>query len=152
MPLTYRSTKTWPHAVGLSCAFRQWRAESHCRFMHGYALSVRVEFEADQLDERNWVVDFGGLKTFKAWLEATFDHKTLVAADDPDLEWFTLGASTGVIDLLVVPATGCEAFARLILERAEAWLAEHDTSGRCRVARVELREHDGNGAIVERTK
>ncbi|SVB70610.1 uncharacterized protein METZ01_LOCUS223464, partial [marine metagenome] len=26
----YQSTKTYGNEVGLSCCFRQWRADSHC--------------------------------------------------------------------------------------------------------------------------
>jgi len=79
----YLSTKTFGHELGLSAAFRQWKADSHCRFLHGYALAVKFTFAAEELDVRNWVVDFGGLKGLKQILEDTFDHKTLVASDDP---------------------------------------------------------------------
>ena len=34
----YRSTKTYGNERGLSCAFRQWRADSHCNLIHGYSL------------------------------------------------------------------------------------------------------------------
>ena len=51
----YNSTKTYGHDVGLSCSFRQWRAQSHCSKVHGYALSVKFTFAAEKLDERNWV-------------------------------------------------------------------------------------------------
>ena len=44
--MNYVSTKTYGHEVGLSCAFRQHKADSHCAKLHGYALSVKVEFEA----------------------------------------------------------------------------------------------------------
>ena len=41
----WRSTKTYGHEEGLSCCFRQWRAtHSHCRLLHGYALSFRLTF------------------------------------------------------------------------------------------------------------
>ena len=56
----FRSTKTYGHEMGFSCAFRQHRADSHCRLVHGYALAFHFEFEATELDVRNWVVDFGG--------------------------------------------------------------------------------------------
>lgn len=148
--LVYRSTKRYPHSAGLSCAFRQWRAASHCQHLHGYALAVRVEFEATRLDGRNWVVDFGGLKTFKAWLERTFDHKTLVATDDPEIDWFREGHKRGILDLLEVPATGCERFAEMIFKEAELWLFQQDLADRCRVALVEVSEHEGNSAIVTR--
>ena len=55
----FKSTKTYGHDLGFSAAFRQWRADSHCKYIHGYALAFRFEFEADELDVRNWVVDFG---------------------------------------------------------------------------------------------
>ena len=76
--MTYKSTKTYGHELGLSCCFRQWRAESHCRLLHGYALSIRLVFEAEELDVRNWVVDFGSLKSLKQMFVDTFDHKLLV--------------------------------------------------------------------------
>ena len=55
----YYSLKKYGHERGLSAAFRQWRADSHCKFLHGYSLEFEFEFGADELDEKNWVVDFG---------------------------------------------------------------------------------------------
>ena len=143
----YTSTKTYGHELGLSCAFRQWRAESHCRLLHGYALAVRFEFEADELDVRNWVVDFGSLKSLKGWLEGTFDHTLLVAKDDPyGYELMQLG-SYGIAKVVEVEATGCEAFAKLIFECAEVWLKDNGYTPRCRLRSVEVREHGANSAI-----
>jgi len=152
--MAYRSTKTWGHDVGLSACFRQWRAESHCRLLHGYALAVRLEFEADELDERNWVVDFGGLKGFKKWLEDRFDHVLLVAEDDPERDAFELLAYRGVAKLAIVPATGCEAFAKMIFDAAAAWLQTQSSyCSRVRVVSAEVKEHGANSAIYmgERT-
>jgi len=144
---TFRSTKTFGHELGLSAAFRQWRADSHCRFVHGYALSVKVTFEADELDVRNWVVDFGSLKSYKDMLERTFDHKLLVAEDDPLREFFKRGEQEGAWEMVLVPATGCEAFARMLYEYTELWLRDNGYSPRCRVVKVEVREHGANSAI-----
>lgn len=148
--VVFRSTKTYGHNAGLSAAFRQWRAESHCRLIHGYALSVRFEFEAADLDARNWVVDFGSLKSLKGMLETTFDHKTLVASDDPEIEWFREGHRRGILDMVEVPATGCEKFAEMIFEATECWLRDNGYAPRCRVALVEVSEHEGNSAIFTR--
>lgn len=145
----YISTKTYGHERGLSCSFRQWRADSHCRFIHGYAIGVRMMFEATELDARNWVVDFGSLKSFKGWLEDTFDHKTLVAEDDPFLAEFQRLHSLGVIQIVVVPATGCEAFAKMIGGALDVWLGDNGYTPRVRVRSVEVFEHSGNSAIVE---
>ncbi len=48
----YISTKTYKQ-IG-PVAYRQWRADSHCNLIHGYALSFHFEFECDTLDARNW--------------------------------------------------------------------------------------------------
>lgn len=144
--MTFQSTKTYNHAIGLSAAFRQWRADSHCKFIHGYALAVKFTFEAAELDRRNWVVDFGSLKSLKGWLEDTFDHKLLVAEDDPHIDYFR--AMDGVLwQLRVVPATGCEKFAELIYGATEVWLKDNGYAPRVRLVSVEIREHGANSAI-----
>lgn len=143
----YRSTKTFGHDLGISAAFRQWRADSHCAQLHGYALSFRVEFEADELDERQWVVNFGALKPLRALIEQTFDHKTVIAADDPERPWFEQAQARGIVDLVVLPAVGCEKFAETVFGMAERWLKEQGLAPRCRVVSVEAREHGANSAI-----
>ena len=144
-----RSTKTYGHEVGLSACFRQHRAHSHCRFLHGYALAVRFEFEAVgcELDACGWVVDFGGLKSLKGRLEDTFDHKLLVAEDDPALATLQQLDKLGLAQVVIVEATGCEAFARLIYETTEVWLKDAGFAPRVRLVSVEVREHGANSAI-----
>ncbi len=142
----HHSFKRYGHEVGLSCAFRQWRAHSHCRFVHGYALAFDFEFEADELDQTNWVVDFGGMKSLKQILEDTFDHKTVVAEDDPELEWFQEAAKRGILELVVLPAGGCEKFAQYVFEVAEQWLKDAGFAPRCRLTRVKVSEHGANAA------
>lgn len=141
--LIYKSTKTFEHAF--PCCFRQWRAQSHCRFLHGYALTVRLTFEGELADD--WVVDFGGFKGFKGWLESKFDHKTLVAEDDPSLTTFCELAIAGIIDVTWVKATGCERFAQMILEAGAAYTKDK-FGERVQLVEVEVREHEANSAIV----
>ena len=145
----FKSTKTYGASLGLSSAFRQWRAESHCRLVHGYALEVKFVFGADELDVRNWVVDFGSLKSLKGMLEDTFDHTLLVAQDDPELKAFVMLGELKVARVVIVPDTGCEAFAKLIYECAEQWLADNGYAPRCSLLSVEVREHGANSAIYE---
>ena len=84
--MTYYSTKTYGHNIGLSAVFRQPHADhSHCRFLHGYSLAFKFTFGCSSLDHRNWAVDFGGLKPLKNWLEDTFDHKTVIDINDLSL-------------------------------------------------------------------
>jgi 6-pyruvoyltetrahydropterin/6-carboxytetrahydropterin synthase len=145
--MTYRSTKTYGHELGLSACFRQWRADSHCRLLHGYALAFTFTFEADELDLRNWVVDFGSLKSLKGFLEDHFDHKMLVAEDDPALEEFERLSRLGLASIRILPAVGCEAFAEYIGEVADLWLYDNGYKPRVRLVSCECREHGANSAI-----
>lgn len=148
----YSSTKTYGHEIGLSACFRQWRAESHCRLLHGYALAIKFVFQARQLDHRNWVVDFGSLKGLKAMLEDTFDHTMLVAQDDPKRDDLWALNKIGVARVVIVPATGCEAFAQMIHECTEQWLKDNAYSPRVTLYSVEVCEHGANSAIYTKDR
>ena len=144
--MSFISTKTYNHSIGLSCAFRQWRAKhSHCKYLHGYALSVRLNFKGT-LNDRNWVYDFGDLKFVKEFLQNTFDHKTVVAEDDPELETFKELEEKGLIQLVVIPHVGCEKFAEYICKQL-ATTIEVNSNERVKLMSVEVREHSGNSAI-----
>ena len=150
----FQSTKLFD---GFSCVFRQWKAEgTHCRFLHGYGISFRVWFEGE-LDERNWVWDFGGMKRAKTeidgmspkmWMDYMFDHTVLTATDDPHLESFRKLNEEGIIQLREIPATGAEQFAKFIFDKLNKFV-HLETKGRVRVAKVEFMEHNKNTAIYE---
>ena len=146
--MAYYSTKTYGHERGLSCCFRQWRANSHCNMMHGYALAFSFKFEAATLDHNNWVVDFGGLKWLKAWLENQFDHTTLVAQDDPEMETFRMLHDKKLIDMRVIPGVGCEKTAEYVFDHVASQI-DSLYAGRVKLISVEVREHPGNSAIIE---
>lgn len=141
----YQSGKTYGHNLGFSCAFRQAKAKSHCRFIHGYALSFKFIFESATLDDNGWVIDFGALKSLKQKLEETFDHKTIIASDDPDIVYFTAGHKMGVLDLVVLPAVGCEKFAEYVYNKAAMWLLDNQYSN-VRLTSVTVAEHGANHA------
>lgn len=143
----YKSTKTFGHELGLSCCFRQHKADSHCRLLHGYALAIHIEFGAEELDARNWVVDFGSLKALKGILEDNFDHKLLVAEDDPMKDELCMLAGLGLAEVIVLPKVGCEAFAEMIFQVTEQWLRDAGYGERVNVCSVEVREHGANSAI-----
>ena len=46
-PIQYKYTSTKEYHDAFPCAYRQWRADSHCNLIHGYAMSFHFEFEAD---------------------------------------------------------------------------------------------------------
>lgn len=150
--MTYRVTKTYGHELGLSACFRQPRATSHCRFLHGYALGFKLVLEASRLDVNGWVKDFGSLKPFKQWLCDTFDHKLLVATDDParDILYALRGASPPghdqLADVLVLPRVGCESFAQMAWYKVQELITEEELDRKVRLIEVECREHAGNAA------
>jgi len=146
--MKYYSTKTFGNDRGLSCAFRQWRATSHCNQIHGYSLGFRFIFEADTLDERNWVYDFGNTKWIKMYLEEAFDHTTAVAADDPQLNLFRAMDDAGVMTLRIFSGVGCEKFAEIVYTDIAPQVAD-ETQHRVRLKSVEVFEHGSNSAIYE---
>ena len=139
---------------GFSTVFRQWKADdTHCRFLHGYGISFKVYFEGE-LDNRNWVWDFGGMKRAKTkidgmspkdWMNYMFDHTVIVAEDDPSMNiWVDLD-NTDAIQLRIIPATGAEKFAEYIFNKINPFVLE-ETKGRVRVTKVKFMEHGKNAA------
>lgn len=142
--MKYQSTKVIE--LG-SCAFRQWRAtHSHCKYIHGYQLIAKLWFGGSHLDDKNWLVDFGGLKDLKAKLQYVFDHTTCVAADDPELETFKDLDKRGIIQLRIFEkGVGIERTAEEVFKIAQQYVSSL-TSGRCWVDKVEVFEHEDNSA------
>ena len=150
----FQSTKLFD---GFSTVFRQYKAkDTHCKYLHGYAISFRVWFEGE-LDERNWVWDFGGMKRAKntidglnpkAWMDYMFDHTTIIAEDDPYLNHFKQMHFDGVIQLRLLPAVGAEQFAKYIFTKLNEFTLT-ETNNRVRVAKVEVYENERNSATYE---
>lgn len=147
--MKYISTKSYKQ-IG-PVAYRQWRAESHCNLIHGYALSFHFEFEADTLDARNWVVDFGSLKPLKALLEDWFDHTLLVAVDDPQFDELMRLGDLKLAKPVEVEKTGCEGIADFLYEYINTiFIPSFIGSGeaeRVWCSKVEVRETDSNMAM-----
>lgn len=152
----FQSTKVYD---GFSTTFRQWRAkDTHCKFLHGYGVSFKLTFEGE-LDEKNWVYDFGGFKRStqsvdqtsmnpKKWLDYMFDHTTVIAEDDPALYEFETLDAMGVIQLRVLPAVGAEQFAKFIYDKLNP-VIEKETDGRVHIVQVEFCENQKNSAIYK---
>ena len=150
----FTSTKVFD---GFSCCFRQWKANTtHCRFLHGYGVSFKVWFEGD-LDHRNWVWDFGGMKRAKtliddmqpkAWMDYMFDHTVVIADDDPEIDKFLKLHTAGIIQLRIIEATGAEKFSEYIFNKLNDFV-HTETEGRVRVTKVKFMEHGKNAAYYE---
>ena len=147
----YQSSKVFD---GFSTVFRQHNAgNTHCRFIHGYGISFKVYFEGE-LDDRNWVWDFGGMKRAttlidgkqpKAWMDYMFDHTLIVAEDDPWLEAFKQMGDSQVAQVRVIPSTGAEKFAEYIYHKLNEFV-KAETVNRVKVIKVKFMEHGKNAA------
>ena len=142
--MKYRVTKTYGNERGLSCAFRQWRADSHCKLIHGYSLGFKFVFEAETLDERKWVYDFGDMGFVKDFLEENFDHIMMIAHDDPrKVDLYNLD---GIAEIRELPVVGCEAFAEYVYSYVRDEVSIR-TNSRVRLVSVECFEHGANSAL-----
>ena len=145
--MAYYSTKTYGHNIGLSACFRQPHADhSHCRFLHGYSLQFKFTFCCKELDNKNWVVDFGGLKPLKKWLEDNFDHKVVLDSNDWALPNFRALEDAGLAELNILDGVGVEKFAEHAFKKAQE-LVHSMSEGRCWVVSCECAEHGANSAI-----
>ena len=139
----FETIKTYGHERGFSCAFRQHSADSHCRFIHGYALKFEFTFRNDEgLDERNWIQDFGQLKALDSALREHFDHKTVISESDPELDSFIHLSKINLIKLVVIPEVSCERFAELASKLAATAIYGSSTY----IHKVQCWEHFGNSA------
>ena len=145
----YQSTKVIE--LG-SCAFRQWGADhSHCHFLHGYQLKAKFKFGGSELDNKNWLVDFGGLKDLKAVLQDMFDHRLMIAENDPCLDLFKELEKRDACVLRIMPkGVGIERAAELCFNIASDMIAEK-YGDRCWVDEVEVFEHENNSAVYTKT-
>ncbi len=143
----YFSTKRYGHNIGLSAVFRQPNADhSHCSLLHGYSLAFKFTFACDELDDKNWAVDFGGLKPLKKWLEDSFDHKVVLTSTDPHMETFKDLEEKGLAELTIMNGVGAEKFAEHAWRYANE-LVKEMSDGRCWCVEAECAEHGANSAI-----
>tara|TARA_R110002051_G_scaffold314161_1_gene390956 strand:- start:663 stop:1190 length:528 start_codon:yes stop_codon:yes gene_type:complete len=152
----YQSTKIFDN---YSVAIRQWKAQhSHCQLLHGYALKFKVWFESiesleeNQLDEMNWIMDYGGFKEkpvgngLKDWMNHMWDHTLLIEKDDPYLDFFQSAAMEGICSLRVMDKMGAESCAKLVYDKFNDVMLKTG-GGRVKVVKVECWEADRNSSI-----
>ncbi len=152
-PINYKFTSTKEYDHAFPVAYRQWRADSHCKVNHGYAFTMKFYFGTNDLDVRNWAMDYGGLKDLKQVLQLQFDHKQLVAEDDPHLAWYKDGEKLGVVELTILPRLGCEGLSDMLYKYINGVyipdLLGPGEAARLWCYRVEVRETPSNMAFRE---
>jgi len=152
----YQSTKLFDN---YSVAIRQHKAShSHCQLLHGYSLEFKVTFESieedveKQLDEMNWIMDYGGFKSqptgngLKDWMNDMWDHTTLIEKDDPYIDLFRDMHLGGVCKLIEMDKIGAESAARMVFEKMNDVMSKTG-GGRLKVVKVECWEAKRNSSI-----
>ena len=135
----YKVTKTYGHDRGYSCAFRQWSAESNCKYLHGYSLGFKITLQSPTLDTNNWVYDFGNFSFLENWLTQNFDHTLLVAKNDPEKEMLML-LNNKVARVIELEKISCEYFAEMTFKYIDNHLSNIDVE----VISVQVSEHGSN--------
>lgn len=123
-------------------AHRQHRHAGHCARIHGHSWTVSLTFACRELDRHGFVVDFGGLRFLREWIDTHLDHACVLSADDPELGWVR-PKDGSVFKLLVVENASAEGIARH-LHAALDPLVRSETGGRAWIAELELHEDSRN--------
>ena len=152
----YQSTKLFDN---YSVAIRHLIAQhSHCQLLHGYAVEFKVWFESiepleeKQLDEMNWIMDYGGFKEqpvgngLKAWMDHMWDHTLLIEKDDPQLETFVYMQELGLCHLRIMDKIGAESAAKMVFDKFNDVMSKNG-GGRVKVVKVECWEAPRNSSI-----
>ena len=125
-PVTYKYVSTKEYHDAFPCAYRQWRADSHCNLIHGYSFSMKFYFGTNDLD---------------------------VAKDDPHFATYKLLQDLNLAKLTVLPKLGCEGLADMLYKYVNGvYIPEMWGPGeaeRLWCFRVEVRETQANMAYRE---
>jgi 6-pyruvoyltetrahydropterin/6-carboxytetrahydropterin synthase len=146
----YLTSKTFGGASGFSCCYRDHKdEESTLGQLHGSVLAFKIMFEADTLADTRHVNDL--MEKISEFLDANFSHTTVIAQDDPSMEAWDQLDDDGAIDLVVLPDTAIETFAKSVFDYCTHWVGDGTGNfGTLTVHSVECREHDGSSAIYAR--
>lgn len=136
--------------TNLKAAHRQWRHEGHCSGIHGENWTITLVVGCLALDERGFVIDFGGMKEIRDWLHNNFDHTLLLDEDDPALPMLQkIQEHTHIAKIVVLPSASAEGIGRYVLQNVDAMI-RFMTGNRCYLVKVVVNEDEKNTATVHR--
>ena len=141
----------------ISTSHRNWMAATNsnrdsvkCSVCHGYSRYIQFTF-AGELDQHQWIYDFGDAKFIKQWLDDNWDHKTLVSENDPKLDKLKQAELDGLLYLTIIPSIndwgpGIEGSCKWVYDSLISTVLEK-TDNRIWIAKVEIWEHENNSAF-----
>ena len=96
-------------------------------------------------------MDFGALKEVKDWLEEEWDHRVLIASDDPLIPQLQDLEILGGINLNILPkkyGPGIEQSCKYVYDEA-SYIVDRLTDGAVWISEVKIFEHENNWATFE---
>lgn len=132
------------------------RDSARCMWAHGYGREIEFTFVGEELDARGWVVDFGGLRFIKEFLEKEWDHRLLLTDKDPLLDEFKRLHDLGGVNINVMDSSkgwgpGIEQSCKFLFDNLNP-LVQNQTFDRCEIYKIQVWEHQLNSAIYMNPK
>ena len=124
---------------------RQPFHEGRCSRLHGHSWAITLTFEAQELDENGFVIDFGELHFIEDWIDGNLDHGTILRQDDPRREELEKLEQSGLLKATWVKSASCEGIARFLFETFEPMVSSH-SGGRVGLRSLRLDEDSKNSA------
>jgi 6-pyruvoyltetrahydropterin/6-carboxytetrahydropterin synthase len=109
-----------------------------CTNNHGHSWLVRLHIEANNLDNKDMVIDFQEMKVLKLWIDENLDHTTILWEQDPMCKYIE---ETGQRIFITTKNPTSEHMAEIIMEKA---LQIFNTE-RVKVHSIDLNETCTNG-------
>ncbi len=125
--------------------------QGKCRHLHGHTYRVRVVLSSEQLDQYDFVIDFGDIKRlFDVWVQQHWDHATLVSELDQSLLDFLIDQKQ---DHFIIPGqrnTTSEALAEFLFNKFNEILSTSDyAQTSIRLLEVAVSESDYSHACYQ---
>lgn len=128
-------------------AHRQHHHPGHCQLIHGHNWGIKLTFACKETDSNGFVIDFGGLKFIRQWIDKNLDHACVLNQDDPKLKHL-LRELDGLIQPLIVENCSAEGLAKYFYETFDP-MVRKETGDRAWIESVEVLEDSRNAARYE---
>lgn len=127
----------------ISTGHRNWQESGKCAWTHGHGRIVEITFGASELDNRGTSVSNNDLGVIENWLKNEWDHRILIAHDDPLLPEFNALHELGGINLNIMHSPygpSVEQSSTYVFDKVDHIIKEI-TNNRCWVQLVQIWEH-----------
>ena len=107
--------------------------------LHGHSWAITLTFEAKEMDDNGFVIDFGDLHFLKDWIDENLDHSTALKENDPMLNECEKLENQGLLKKYLVESASCEGIAQFLYHTFQPMI-EQKTNGRVRIQSLHLEE------------